>query len=125
MTRINVVEPSSLSDQHLVAEYREIMRLPGNLKTSLNRKTKKFTMEEIPKAYTLGKGHVKFFYDKMAYLDKRFKQLVAEMKKRGFATNFENTNIFKDCPQEFLNDYTPDAYAREINIKRLKERSDE
>lgn len=31
MTRINVVPVESLSRQHLVAEYREITRLPKNL----------------------------------------------------------------------------------------------
>lgn len=61
MTRINLVDPAELSTKHLVAEYREIMRLPGNLATSLNRKGKKFDLKEIPEQYTLGTGHVKFF----------------------------------------------------------------
>ena len=71
MTRINLVEPKELSTKHLVAEYREITRLPSNLKLALNRKSKAFSMTEIPSEYVLGKGHVKFFFDKMlnAYRD--------------------------------------------------------
>ena len=30
MTRINIVEPSELTDQHLIAEYREITMVPGS-----------------------------------------------------------------------------------------------
>ena len=63
MTRINVVPVGELSQLHLVAEYREITRLPKNLTKSLSRKAKEFNMDEIPPDYVLGKGHVKFFYD--------------------------------------------------------------
>ena len=122
MTRINLIEPKELTDSHLVAEYREIMRLPGNLHQSLNRKSKPFALNEIPEKYTLGKGHVKFFYNKMRFLDNRFKNLVVEMNKRGFRTRFSNTNIFKDCPEEFYGHYTPDKEAIEINLSRIKER---
>jgi deoxyribonuclease (pyrimidine dimer) len=61
MTRVNVIPVQELTKQHLVAEYREIMRVPGALKKSLQRK-KPFCNSEIPENYVLGKGHVKFFY---------------------------------------------------------------
>ena len=35
MTRINIVNPSELTDQHLIAEYREITMVPGSLKRTL------------------------------------------------------------------------------------------
>ena len=35
MTRINLVDPTELSQKMLGAEYREITRLPGNLYQSL------------------------------------------------------------------------------------------
>ena len=63
MTRINVVPVKELTNKHLVAEYREIMRLPKNLNTSLNRKGKPFNMNEIPEDYVLGSGHVKFLQE--------------------------------------------------------------
>jgi len=122
MTRINVVPVQELSRLHLIAEYKEIMRLPGNLKTSLNRK-KPFDMAEIPSQYTLGKGHVKFFYNKMLYLKNRFELLIAEMKARGYKPNYVDSQIFMNCPIQFLNDYVPDAQAIELNRMRIKERS--
>jgi hypothetical protein len=122
MTRINVVPVESLTRQHLVAEYREITRLPSNLKLSLNRKSKPFSMAEIPSVYTLGKGHVKYFFDKMQFLEKRFECLVAEMLKRGYSPTYRDSSIFKECPIEFYNDYTPTSEAIEINLQRIKER---
>ena len=38
MTRINIVEPSELTDQHLIAEYREIFMIAGSLKRTLKSK---------------------------------------------------------------------------------------
>ena len=83
MTRINVVPTAELTTKHLVAEYREITRLPKNLKQSLNR-AKPFSLNEIPLHYVLGTGHVKFFYNKMLFLQKRYEELVNEMLSRGY-----------------------------------------
>jgi hypothetical protein len=122
MTRINVVPVEELSTKHLVAEYREITRLPSNLKTSLNRKSKPFNESEIPSQYTLGPGHVKFFYDKMNYLKLRFEQLVNEMLRRGYNPNYNDSSIFNvDC--KYMNDYSPTQEAIELNRNRIKERT--
>lgn len=122
MTRINVVPVQELSRLHLIAEYKEIMRLPGNLHTSLNRK-KPFAMSEIPSQYVLGPGHVKYFYDKMKYLERRFEQLVAEMYKRGYNPSYTDSSIFTNCLPEFYKDYTPTEEALELNRQRIKERT--
>lgn len=123
MTRINLVDPTVLSDKHLVAEYREIVRLPNNLKTSINRKGKPFNMTEIPEQYKLGKSHVKFFYDKMKFLQKRHKSLVKEMQNRGFRTNFTDSSIFIPDNNIFYNDYIPTREAIELNKERIIERT--
>jgi deoxyribonuclease (pyrimidine dimer) len=123
MTRINVVPVESLSRQHLVAEYREITRLPGNLRASLSRKSKAFSMSEIPSQYVLGTGHVKFFFDKMQYLENRFEQLVSEMLKRGYNPSYMDATIFRDCPSQFYNTYEPTQEAIDLNVARIKERS--
>ena len=123
MTRINVVPVETLSRQHLIAEYREITRLPGNLRTSLLRKSKPFSMSEIPSQYVLGKGHVKHFFDKMQYLEQRFSQLTTEMIRRGYNPNFTDTSIFRDCPTQFYNNYEPTPEAIALNVARIKERS--
>jgi deoxyribonuclease (pyrimidine dimer) len=121
MTRINLIEPKELSTKHLVAEYREITRLPKNLRQSLNRKTKPFSLEEIPKHYVLGKGHVKFFFDKMEFLKKRFESLVDEMLRRGYNPTYKDSSIF-NCDEEFMNDYIPTEEALKINKERINER---
>lgn len=123
MTRINVVPVEELSREHLIAEYREITRLPNNLDKSLKRKTKPFNRTEIPNEYKLGQGHVKFFYDKMYFLQKRFEQLVAEMKKRGYNPQYTDSSIFSNCPSEYFNDYNPTLDALEINRIRIAERT--
>lgn len=123
MTRINVINPKELNTKHLVAEYREITRLPNNLKKSLNRKGKPFSMKEIPDQYVLGKGHVKFFFNKMKFLKKRFELLVKEMIRRGFNPKFRDSSIFIPENKIFFKDYKPDLKAINLNIKRIKERS--
>lgn len=122
MTRINVVSPSELSRQMLIAEYREITRLPNNLKKSLSR-SKPFNLAEIPNEYVLGKGHVKFFYNKFQFLKTRFESLVAEMISRGYKPNFTDSNIFIPDNEAFFGSYEPTLEAIEINRQRIKERS--
>ena len=61
MTRINLVPPEELSDQHLVAEYREIFMVGSSLQRSLGSPNWEKTKKSIPKQFTLNKGHVKFF----------------------------------------------------------------
>ena len=117
MTRINLIPVRELTREHLVAEYKEIMRLPGSLKKSLNRKSKPFCFSEIPPQYVLGKGHVKFFYDKFKWAEKRFLSLVTEMKRRGYEPTFGYTNIFKVEPR-FYNDWKPSL--SEINLSQLR-----
>jgi len=46
LTRINIVEPSELTDQHLVAEYREIFMVGSSLQRSL--KSKSWDIKSIP-----------------------------------------------------------------------------
>lgn len=123
MTRINLVPVSELSRQHLISEYREITRLPGNLEKALNRKSKPFSMMEVPPNYVLGPGHVKFFFTKMKFLEERFEQLVNEMIKRGYNPNFRDSSIFRNCLPEFYHNYRPTEEALELNRARIKERT--
>lgn len=75
MTRINAfIPPAELSDKHLLAEHREIKRIPNVVyKHLVNRKN--HLLEDLPKEFTLGKGHVKFFYDKIFFLYKRYYEI--------------------------------------------------
>lgn len=80
MVRVNLINPKHLADQHLIAEYVEILMLIQNIK-------KYNSLEDIPLKYCLGKGHMKFFRDKVNYLVKRHELIKKEMKKRGFNVN--------------------------------------
>ena len=120
MTRINIINPSELTDQHLVAEYRELFMVGSSLQRSL--KSPNWDVNNIPKKFTLNKGHVMFFYDKGKYLSKRYDDLRSEMKNRGMKP--DETRIFKreQWPDELYNDWTPTVEDQNIIRKRIEER---
>lgn len=122
MTRINVVPVKELMDQHILAEVRELPRLVKNLHKSLNRKSKPFSMDEIPSQYVLGTGHVFHFYDKFKWLETRFKQLLEECENRGFTINFNDVTIFREVPSQFYNDWEVTEEAKKLNRSRIAER---
>lgn len=74
---------------------------------------------EAPTEYKLGKGHVLFFYDKGLYLAKRFQELVKEMQRRGFKTQFTK---YRPHPEGLNQDWTPDQRAMDLNRERIRER---
>ncbi|HUH59438.1 MAG TPA: pyrimidine dimer DNA glycosylase/endonuclease V [Candidimonas sp.] len=120
MTRINCIPVEELSRQHLVAEYRELPRV-----FALAQKASERNRFVQPANYTLGTGHVTFFYTRLEYLAKRHAQLVAEMLRRGYKPTF--TGSLKDAhptiPQGFWADWEPTDEAMAINRARILERS--
>ncbi|MBT6188998.1 MAG: xylulokinase [Tateyamaria sp.] len=83
MTRVNIhMKPILLSDSHLLAEHREIIRLFKLGKDYWARDPKKRSV--IPNDFKLGKGHVNFFYDKLDWVADRYLALYAECTERGF-----------------------------------------
>ena len=116
MTRINVgMMPLELTDKHLMAEHREIKRIPNCIKKG------RYSLKGIPDQFTLGTGHVKFFYNKLQYLHNRYSALYKECIKRGFnVTDF--SDAFDDLPVELYNDYTETNTDRKIIQERIKER---
>lgn len=106
MTRINCVDVSLLTDQHLFIEFREITRV-----RNLSRPLKDYGN------YTLGEGHVKFFYNKAKYLHNRLEEIQAEMDKRAI-WNYQRKSYGDHAPG--LNeDWQPDKFARITNLIRL------
>ena len=66
MTRINIgVRPIELENKHLMAEHRELKRIPNVVRKG------RYNLKNVPPQFTLGKGHVSFFYDKLGYLKKQ------------------------------------------------------
>lgn len=116
MTRINVgVHPSELNTKMLIAEHREIKRIPNNVRTG------KAIIKDIPPKFTLGKGHVKFFYNKIGYLKTRYMQLYNECIKRGFnVTNYSDS--FLGIPKTLMNGYVHSPEDRLIVLNRISER---
>ena len=119
MTRINLVPPEELSDQHLVAEYREIFMVGSSLHRSLRSPNWEKTKKSIPKQFTLNKGHVKFFYDKGKYLSERYDELIREMKRRQMSP--DPLRIFKkeQWPDELFNSWKPNDYDLKVIRKRI------
>ena len=116
MTRINAgIPPEDLTLKHLLAEHREIKRIPNNIVKG------KFNMNNQPEKFVLGEGHVKFFYNKLKYLKKRYELLYAECVKRKFAVKYYGLS-WKDVPEELMNDWEPSEKDITIVKERIQER---
>jgi len=113
MVRVNIIEPWRLSDQHLVAEYLEILML-------VSRAQKYPVPRKKPASYCLGPGHICFFKDKLLYLKKRHEELKKEMRKRGFKAR--KTVDLRGFPKLQLNDWRPSKADVKIIKKRITER---
>ena len=115
MTRINLIPPTELCDQHLLAEHRELTRIPNAVAKG------KFHLKGQPEEYKLGEGHVRFFFNKMAFLKRRYDELHAECKARGFKVQYIWPETLPSSPELWL-DYQPTDAALEINRQRIQER---
>ena len=118
MTRINAtIPPAALCDQHLVAEYREILRT-----TALATKNP-VDLSKLPQQFTLGTGHVKFFYNKLKYIHSRFDQLRQELLNREFAANIEWNDERLNGRLELYQDWHGTKEANQLVIDRIYERA--
>lgn len=113
MTRINVIPVEELCDQHLLAEHRELTRIPNCISRG------RYSLKGIPDQYVLGTGHVKFFYDKLSFLKERYRALCDEAAFRGFSVQDRWPEL--DCP-ELFNAYLPTEEAMALNRSRIAER---
>lgn len=118
MTRINVaILPKELSDKHLIAEHREIKRIPNCVAKG------RFSLKDQPEQFKLGTGHVKFFYDKLLYLKNRYECLYQECINRGFNVTYYG-DAWNDIPTDLMNDYNESEKDREIVLQRIKENNE-
>lgn len=115
MTRINLVPPAELCDQHLLAEHRELTRIPNAVAKG------KFHLKGQPTEYKLGEGHVRFFFNKLAFLKKRYDALHQACKARGFKVQYIWPQTLPDDPL-LWQDYTPTEAALALNRARIAER---
>ena len=125
MTRINLVPPRELTDQHLFAEFRELKMVPRALARSLETLSKDEVLSRIPPTYRLGTGHVLFFYDKGAYLYRRYSLVRKELDRRGNVdydrkAKLDLLGVFED--DDFFNSWTPKEEDFRLIRKRIKQR---
>lgn len=145
MTRINLVPPEELMDQHLFAEFREIKMVPKSLRRSLRAAEARdvkahgyrdayvqalmgqaIVLAAVPQAYTLNTGHVSFFYDKAIYLRKRYAALKQELDRRGINYNRDSLldpdGVFDALDERFRKDYEPTPEALALVRARIAEK---
>jgi len=115
MTRINTIDPAYLTDKHLIAEYRELPRVFALITKWVRSGCK----SPRPSQYTLGKGHVRFFYDKPSWLRARHRALVNEMRARSFEVNHPETPPCAEGPDV---GWEPDEFDRLRSYNRLCQR---
>ena len=126
MTRINLVKVEDLADQHLFAEWREIKMIPAQLRRSRESKNYPNMLDNLPTKYTLNTGHVRFFYNKMIFLENRYYKLTQELRNRQY--NISDTDpmaIFhEDIPSigRSCGVWSPTTDEIKINIDRIAER---
>jgi len=120
MTRINAfIEPADLCDKHLLAEHREIVRIPNSIKAG------RLSDAGQPTQFTLGTGHVKFFRNKLLFLHKRYRYIYRECKDRGFNVK-DMGDAFCGVPSKLYNDFNPPPHEvsriQDILIDRIVDR---
>lgn len=117
MTRINLIDPKDLTDQHLIAEYRELPRIFWAVRSKLaeNKEIK------VWEKYKMWEWHVRFFYDKLWFLEKRYYKIIKECENRWFKIAFNSLDL-SDIPDEYKKDFNPDENDIKISSSRIEEK---
>ena len=119
MTRINSNIPiKKLTDEHLLAEHREIKRLPACLRKAIQCNS----INNIPNKFNLGTGHVKFFLNKQKFIYNRYKKIREELINRGFNIEDYSNNWEEFIDTKYFNDYEPTDEEYELLKQRIIER---
>ena len=110
------INPKYLTDQWLIAEYRELPMVVGSLRAN-NWKIK----SPVKLIFDLGKGHINWFKTRLAYLCNRHSEVKLEASKRGFKCNALSIDL-SACPIEFRNDWKPTIQDSWVIRNRLIEK---
>lgn len=122
MTRVNLVSPYSLADQHLMAEFRELKMVPAALLRSLKTRSEDAIHDSIPDTFTLNRGHVLFFMDKMRYLRSRYKAIEKELRERGYNIQKRNSRklFITQVPKSFtVTEWEPSVSDVKVSVERI------
>lgn len=116
MIRVNVISVEFLSDQWLIAEYRE---LPRCIKQNIN-------IKNAPIKYCLGKGHMKWARCHIAFLLTRYIEICKEMQYRNFKVNYSPEDLinwtYSNVNRDLICGYIPSTIDLTINYQRLMEK---
>ena len=131
MTRINIIEPSHLTDKHLVAEYKEITRPFNKMLARIAKHGEANALKNlsISESYVLGKGHESFFFNKLKWLMHRYEHLFYEMNRREFNVDKDKFfSIYNDLYDNlegtvYWNWWWPSPEEMYLNMARLCKRS--
>lgn len=124
MTRINLIDPAELTDQHLFAEYREITRIFALVEQSVHKYGTIKTLKKIPKSYRLGTGHVLFFYDKLAFIEQRYFALKNELlaRKVNITPKDSIVDFRASIDPSFYQDFDPSPEETRLSLGRIIEK---
>lgn len=112
MTRINsAIPPIYLTDEHLLAEHREIKRI---CRFADKRNS------NIPNQFKLGTGHVLFFSNKPNFTYNRYLSLYEECLNRNFEVQFYGDNW--DSFSNRTDNYIPTETERNLLLERISDR---
>lgn len=119
MTRINSAIPvRHLTDEHLLAEHREIKRLPACFVKSYISGA----LKRIPKKFCLGTGHVTFFLNKAQFTLDRYKQIHEECIRRDFNVPDYSENWKQVIMKDYWNSYVPTEEEQKLLIQRITDK---
>lgn len=117
MTRINhPIPPDRLCDQHLLAEYYEMVRCSTS--------ARKYQMQGkepndcLALTHRLNTGHVRFWTARGGTLAKRFKAIKQELHRRGIRCR----NWWRVHPAPYRHEWVPDATEHQQAVDVMTER---
>lgn len=128
MTRINLIHETTLSPKHLSGEFHEITRVYSLVRKNVEA-GRSVSDIKIPERFKLERGHVKFFYNKLDWITRRYVKLALELKYRNPHSKVDFDQVFKtiddarrDIPTEWWNDWSPNPEDVAISYERILER---
>jgi deoxyribonuclease (pyrimidine dimer) len=117
--RCNIIEPCLLTDQHLIAERRELRLIPPLFEKRFKKLGIKGVVSNIPDQYCLGKGHMLFWMNKGEYLRTRYSELTDEMLIRGFKPDLSIFYFLTPEARDVSIDYVPSTHDIQILLERV------
>lgn len=124
MTRLNVLPAEELNRQMLFAEIRELPRVFTLVKNAQAKGANKWSIRKVqPSEYTLGTGHVLYFYTRLKFLADRYEVLCDEWRSRGYNVNqVSRSDLLNGLHNDWMDDYIPTPEALKINRERITKR---